>query len=127
MSSQITCLVRTSSRGQNLLAAHPSIILVAGTLDDGAIIEEEASKADLVLHFASSDHVGAAQAIKRGMSKGSGGVLIHTSGTDVLISGGDANREGAGIKVYDDWENIRECLSFPGKPQSDMTSETTYS
>ncbi len=89
--------------------------MATGTLDDSAIIEEEASKADLVLHFASCDHVGAAQAIKKGMAKGSGGILIYTSGTDILLPvGHEIGLKDTEIKVYDDWDNIKECLSFPG-------------
>lgn len=56
-----------------------------------------------------------AEAIKRGLEKGKGGVWIHTSGTDVTLPTGPEKdkilKEG---KVYDDWEGIEECLTFPG-------------
>lgn len=83
-------------------------------------MEEEASKADIILHFASSDHVGAATAIKKGLERGKGGYWIHTSGTDVLLNPKvfeGVLQEGGGegeVKVYDDWENINELLVFSG-------------
>jgi hypothetical protein len=72
-----------------------------------------------VLHFASSDHVGAAKAIKAGLEKGKGGYWIHTSGTDILLkpellSGKGVEQGVSDVKVYDDWEGIREVISFPG-------------
>ncbi|PVH81839.1 NAD(P)-binding protein [Cadophora sp. DSE1049] len=112
----ITCLARSTTRGAALLAAYPKIRVVYGDLNDSAIIEEEASKADIVLHFASSDHVGAASAIKRGMEKGVGGYWIHTSGTDILLNpkilGGGRDDDGE-VKVYDDWDHVEELVSFP--------------
>ena len=91
--------------------------MVYGDLEDGATLEEEASKADIVLHFASSDHVGAASSIKQGMEKGAGGYWIHTSGTDILLNpkilSGGRDDDGE-VKVYNDWENVEELMSFPG-------------
>ncbi|KAH9213938.1 hypothetical protein DL95DRAFT_505012 [Leptodontidium sp. 2 PMI_412] len=112
----ITCLARSPSRGAALSAAYPKITVVYGDLNDSEIIEEESSKADIVLHFASSDHVGAASAIKRGMEKGVGGYWIHTSGTDILLNpkilGGGRDDDGE-VKVYDDWDNVGELFAFP--------------
>lgn len=117
----ITCLVRSESRAASLSAAYPKLRLVYGTLEDSSILEEEASKAEIVLHWASSDHVGAAQAIKKGLEKGRGGVWIHTSGTDVLLNPkifrGEKEKpeDVREVKVYDDWENERELIAFPGE------------
>lgn len=118
--SNITCLVRTPSRGDTLSSAYPKIKVVYGTLDDEQILEEEASKADIVLHWASSDHVGAANAIKKGLESGNGGYWIHTSGTDILLNpellkGKRDTAEVSEIKVYDDWDNIKEVITLPGK------------
>ena len=119
MESHITCLVRSSSRGISLSSAYPSLKLVTGTLEDSQVLEDQAARADILLHFASSDHVGAALAIKKGLEKGKGGYWIHTSGTDILLKpellNGKRLEEGVSeVKVYDDWGQIREVISFPG-------------
>jgi hypothetical protein len=119
--SSITCLARSPSRGAELSSAYPNLKLVYGTLDDSQILEKEASKADIVLHWASSDHVGAASAIKRGLEKRNGGYWIHTSGTNILLNPKilagyqDKFEEGDQVKLYDDWKNVAEVMSFPGK------------
>jgi len=87
---------------------------VTGTLEDSDLLEEEASQADIILHFASSDHVGAAQAIKKGLERGAGGIWIHTSGTDILIPNGEKEGARQDVKTFDDWENIQELFAFPG-------------
>lgn len=116
--------MRSPSRGAGLSSAYPNIKVVYGTLDDGQILEEEASKADIVLHWASSDHVGAASAIKRGLERGVGGYWIHISGTDILLNPEilaghkDKLENGNQVKIYDDWENVAEVMSFPGKNKS---------
>lgn len=78
------------------------------------MIEAEAAKADVVLHFASCDHVGAALAIKRGLKKGKGGIWIHTSGTDILLPPGEKGGLEGEQKVYDDWDGVSDCLALPG-------------
>ncbi|KAG0049498.1 hypothetical protein BGZ83_005718 [Gryganskiella cystojenkinii] len=67
---------------------------VIGSLDDVKLLEEEASKADVVLDFADADHLPAIQAFIRGLShrpRPQDGrrrpILIHTSGTGVLLDG----------------------------------------
>lgn len=73
-----------------------------------------------MLHWASSDHVGAANAIKTGLERGNGGYWIHTSGTDILLGpsllqGNKETAEIGEVKVYDDWDNIKEIITLPGK------------
>ncbi|KAF9575540.1 hypothetical protein BGW38_008211, partial [Lunasporangiospora selenospora] len=65
---------------------------VIGSLDDVDIIQREATNADVVLHFADADHFPAIKAILQGLSERSVGdqrrkrpILIHTSGTGVLL------------------------------------------
>lgn len=84
--------------------------LVYGTLDDAEVLENEAAQAEIVLHFASSDHVGAAEAISRGLKK-SGGYWIHTSGTDILLLQPSESHED--VKTFDDWDGIKQCTSRP--------------
>lgn len=109
--ASITCLVRDQARGNSLKASYPSVRLVYGTLDDADILETEAAKAEIVLHFASSDHVEAAEAIVRGLKK-SGGYWIHTSGTDILLLQPSEGHED--LVMFDDWNRIKHCTSRPG-------------
>ena len=70
-----------------------------------------------MLHFASSDHVGAAEAISRGLKNGRGGYWIHTSGTDILLL--QESEKHSGLKTFDDWDGVKECMSRPGmQPQA---------
>lgn len=80
-------------------------------MDDTELLETEAAKADIVLHFASSDHVGAAEAIAKGLKRGSGGHWIHTSGTDILLL--QEGEEHTGPKIINDWDGVEECINRP--------------
>lgn len=66
--------MRTSRDLSTPLLAEPRFRLHTGTLEDSQVIEEEASKADIVLNWASSDHVSIMTTIKRGMERGNKGV-----------------------------------------------------
>lgn len=46
---EYTVLVRNSDKGAVVAAAYPKIRMAYGTLDDSAVLEEEASKADIVV------------------------------------------------------------------------------
>lgn len=107
----LKCLVRDQARGESLKIAYPNLQLVYGTLDDAEVLENEAANAEVVLHFASSDHVGAAEAISRGLKK-SGGYWIHTSGTDILLL--QPSEDQKVIKPFNDWDGIQQCTSRPG-------------
>ena len=109
--ASITCLARDQARGECLKATYPDARIVYGTLDDAKVLEKEAAKAEFVLHFASSDHVGAAEAISRGLKK-SGGYWIHTSGTDILLLQASEGHED--VKTFDDWDGIGQCTKRPG-------------
>ncbi len=56
---------------------------VIGTLDDGALLRDEAKAADAVVNAASSDHRGAVEALLAGLAN-SGKVLIHSSGSSII-------------------------------------------
>ena len=111
--TSITCLARDQARGKCLKTRFPDVQLVYGTLDDAKVLEDESAKAEIVLHFASSDHVGAAEAISRGL-KQSGGYWIHTSGTDLLLL--QPSEGHAGVVTFDDWDGVKQCTSRPGAP-----------
>ncbi len=56
---------------------------VIGSLDDAALLREEARAADAVVNAASSDHRGAIEALLAGLS-GSGKAFIHSSGSSIV-------------------------------------------
>ncbi|KAG6331882.1 hypothetical protein ID866_7208 [Astraeus odoratus] len=63
---------------------------VLGTYDDLELLQDEACKADIVITCVDSDNLPAAEAILKGLKKryektGTQPLLIHTSGTGVLI------------------------------------------
>ncbi|MCJ1400062.1 hypothetical protein MMC11_003265 [Xylographa trunciseda] len=114
----VTCLVRNSDKGAKVGSQYAKVRLVYGTLDDAEILEDEARKADIVLHCAHADHEVAARALVKGLLSHPGerpGYLIHTSGTGILLfkdleSGiyGEASPE-----IYDDWDGIKKVTSLP--------------
>ncbi|KAI9461371.1 hypothetical protein HD554DRAFT_2041450 [Boletus coccyginus] len=96
--SEITALVRDASKVP--LFASIAVKIVLGSYDDGALLERQASESDVVFACAHADHVGACEAILRGLKKrhevtGTVPVLIHTSGTGVLID------NAKGMYAYD--------------------------
>ncbi|KAL8826543.1 MAG: hypothetical protein Q9170_007361 [Blastenia crenularia] len=115
---QVAVLVRNSDKGAQVASQYPGVRLVYGDLDSTDILEREAKEANVVLHCAHADHVGAAEALTKGLaSHGSEnpGYLIHTSGTGILMFA-DMERQSYGessSKVYDDWDGIEEVTSLP--------------
>ncbi|KAI9461365.1 hypothetical protein HD554DRAFT_2223603 [Boletus coccyginus] len=79
--SEITALVRDASKVP--LFASIAVKTVVGSYDDGTLLERQASESDVVFACAHADHVGACEAILRGLKKrhevtGTVPVLIHT-------------------------------------------------
>lgn len=110
--TSLTCLVRNQARGESLNATYSDVRLVYGALDDVELLENEAAKAEIVVHFASSDHVGAAEAISKGLKKSGKKYWIHTSGTDVLLLQPSEDRQN--VKTFDDWDLVKQCTSRAG-------------
>ncbi|KAL8663730.1 MAG: hypothetical protein Q9202_003676 [Teloschistes flavicans] len=114
----VATLVRNSDKGAQVASQYPSIRLVYGDLDSAETLEEEARKADIVLHFANADHVGAAEALTRGLAahpSDSPGHIIHTSGTGILLFT-DLERQifgEASSKIYNDLDGVSEVTSLP--------------
>ncbi|QSZ34245.1 hypothetical protein DSL72_005835 [Monilinia vaccinii-corymbosi] len=118
---EYTVFVRDSDRAAPIAAAFPKVRFAYGTLDDAAIIEEEAAKADIVLHTAdASDHEIAARSIAKGLAKGHSkehpGYWLHLSGTGILCwkdmetqTYGEAPSE----EPYDDLEGVSRLTSLP--------------
>ncbi|KAN0086261.1 hypothetical protein V8E55_007395 [Tylopilus felleus] len=79
--SEITALVRNPAKVP--LLASIGVNTLFGTLDDSALLERQASKSDVVIACADSDHVGSCEAILRGLKKrhemtGTVSSFIHT-------------------------------------------------
>ncbi|WP_407519540.1 NAD-dependent epimerase/dehydratase family protein [Methylobacterium oryzisoli] len=74
-------LIRNADRAAEL-RAH-GIEPVIGVLDDSALLEAEACRADAVVNAADSDHRGAVEALLGGLA-GSGKRFIHTSGSSLV-------------------------------------------
>jgi uncharacterized protein YbjT (DUF2867 family) len=83
-------LTRTPGVVDTLAAA--GIAPVVGDLDDVPLLEREAKRADAVINTANSDHRGAVETLISAL-RGSGKILIHTSGTSVI--GDDAQGQSA--------------------------------
>jgi nucleoside-diphosphate-sugar epimerase len=74
-------LVRDKTKAQ-AVAAH-GIDPVIGTLDDAALLRDEAAASDGVVNAANSGHRGAVETLIAGLA-GSGKPLVHTSGTSII-------------------------------------------
>ncbi|KAL9059683.1 MAG: hypothetical protein Q9206_001363 [Seirophora lacunosa] len=115
---QVAALVRNSDKGAQIASQYPNIRLVYGDLDSAETLQEEARKADIVLHCANADHVVAAEALTTGLAAHAPenpGYIIHTSGTGVLMFA-DMEIKSFGessSKIYDDWEGVGEVTSIP--------------
>ena len=82
---RVTGLVRSAEQADELTAL--GITPVIGTLDDSALLADQARTADAVINAASSDHRGAVQALLDAL-RGSNKVFLHTSGSSIV---GDAS------------------------------------
>ncbi|CAZ79703.1 unnamed protein product [Tuber melanosporum] len=113
---EITALVRSPEKATAVTRKYPNVKTVSGELDSGSLIEEESSKADIVLHFADCDHVPSAKSIVAGLEKrATPSYLIHTSGSAILPDINLASEFGkaASDKIYDDIDNVQEITSLP--------------
>ncbi|WP_114968353.1 NAD-dependent epimerase/dehydratase family protein [Rhodoferax ferrireducens] len=70
---------------------------VMGSLDDFELLMEQASKSDAIINTANADHLAAVEALIAGL-KGTGKVLIHTSGSSII--GDDARGDFCSGAVY---------------------------
>jgi nucleoside-diphosphate-sugar epimerase len=91
---QVTGLVRNAQQADELKAL--GITAVIGTLDDSALLAEQARAADAVINAASSDHRGAVEALL-GALRGSNKVFLHTSGSSIV---GDASGGKSSDVIY---------------------------
>ncbi|KAF4822692.1 hypotheticall protein [Colletotrichum siamense] len=113
-----SALVRSQEKATILQEAFPNVRPVFGDLNSTDVLREEASTADIVLHFADCDHEESARAFIEGLKLHPAerpGWYIHTSGTGILtVEDGRANTCGTHrSKVYDDWDGVSELLNLP--------------
>ncbi|KAH6960344.1 hypothetical protein HG530_008182 [Fusarium avenaceum] len=80
----IAALVRGAAAAETIARAYPKVRTVVGDLDDSELVEQEASKASVVLNVASNKHISSLQAIHRGLQKRQSGYLIQISGASLL-------------------------------------------
>jgi len=115
--------VRDKEKGTKL--EKHGVRVVYGSLDDVAVIAEEAYKADVVLHTANADHMGSAKAIVEGLQKKfketkKKGTYIHTSGSGIVHVHTKGN--SASEKIYHD-DNTAEMNAIPvTNPHRDVDS-----
>ena len=113
----VTALVRTTDKGAQVASVYPTVKLVYGDLDSADVLEEQASKADIVLHFANADSKEGTASLIKGLQRSTKTEVfyIHTSGTGMLgVETVEKQVFGQELtKTYDDWENIDEMWKMP--------------
>ncbi|KAM3566518.1 hypothetical protein ARSEF4850_000562 [Beauveria asiatica] len=112
LASKTVALVRSEARAAQITAKYPAVVPLIADLDASDAIETAASQADVVLHLASSNHVGSAKAIVRGLGKSQSDspVWVQISGASVL-SGPEVAKHSygnAGAKEYSDLKDVAE-------------------
>jgi nucleoside-diphosphate-sugar epimerase len=90
----VTGLVRNAEQADELKTL--GITPVIGTLDDSALLADQARAADAVISAASSDHRGAVEALLDAL-RGSNKVFLHTSGSSIV---GDASGGKSSEVIY---------------------------
>jgi nucleoside-diphosphate-sugar epimerase len=118
---EFSALIRTEAKAKYVRELYPNVRIVIGGLDDADKIEKEAAWADIVLHTAdSSDHVGAANAIARGLVQGHSpdrpGYWLHTGGTGILTYFDSDVHKVHGEhndKVFNDYTGVSELTNLP--------------
>lgn len=104
--SEFTLLVRSAAKAEKLeQAGYDNIRVLRGSLEDTDKIAAQAAKSDIVVHTADADDLGSAKAILAGLKKrkeetGRVPILIHTSGTGVLVEKAEGAYESK--TIYDD-------------------------
>ncbi|TQV95339.1 hypothetical protein V2A60_009628 [Cordyceps javanica] len=112
LASKTVALVRSEARAAQITAKYPAVVPLIADLDASDAIETAASQADVVLHLASSNHVGSANAIAQGLGKSQSKspVWIQISGASVLSGQeiADHSYGNASSRVYNDVKDVDE-------------------
>ncbi|EPS45536.1 hypothetical protein H072_434 [Dactylellina haptotyla CBS 200.50] len=120
-SLNITALVRTDAKADQLKAAHPTVKTVLGDLDSSDTLTALAAQHDIIITAANSDHPEHITAIYEGMAQNKSGkptYLIHTSGTGITLDtslkhAGEAVQSEISDKNWDDVADYTELVNFP--------------
>ncbi|GKZ59384.1 hypothetical protein AnigIFM49718_005260 [Aspergillus niger] len=120
-SLEYSALIRSEEKAKRVREAYPNIRTVIGSLDDSEVLAREAAWADIVLHTAdASDHVGAANAIAKGMIEGHSperpGYWLHTGGTGILTYFDSEVKKVHGEhddKEFNDDKGVDELVNLP--------------
>ncbi|KAL4881756.1 hypothetical protein BJY04DRAFT_217823 [Aspergillus karnatakaensis] len=120
---EFSALIRTEEKAKYVKDLYPNVRAVIGDLEDSEKIEKEAAWADVVLHTAdASDHVGAANAIAKGLIAGHSserpGYWLHTGGTGILTYFDSEVKKVHGEhddKVFNDLEGVSELTNLPAE------------
>jgi len=109
----ITVLLRSDGKAEGFKKL--GLKTVKGSLDDVEMLEKLASEHDVVFQTADADHVKGTNAILRGFKSryqktGVAPILIHTSGTGILVDTAGGEYEGA--EIYSDL-NIPKIEGLP--------------
>ncbi len=102
----VSGLVRSEPSADKVRAL--GIEAVFGTLDDAAVLEDAAGRADLVVNAANADHEPAARALLRAL-EGSGKTFIHTSGSSIV------GTQSAGQRVDDVYDEETPLTPSPAR------------
>ncbi|KAE8332464.1 hypothetical protein BDV39DRAFT_189097 [Aspergillus sergii] len=126
---QIVGLVRDPTKACVVKEYYPFVEVVLGTLDDTKIIETESERANVVLNFADCDHLPAAEAIIRGLSRRKEpGYVLHTSGAKIIAWEMESQPKTWGEYIprpYDDMEGVKKLTSLVSSdsPDDDLLPE----
>jgi len=126
----IRALVRDQTRA-DVLTAEAKVETVVADLDSPAL-PDIASQFDVVLHLANSDHVAGVKAIIAGLEKraatspGQKPILIHTSGTAVLLDVENQDKGNVkGDKIYRD-DDLAAYHSLPATQPHKNVDEIVF-
>ncbi|KAI9034771.1 uncharacterized protein KD926_005595 [Aspergillus affinis] len=110
---EYTALLRDSAKADQVTKAYPDVRVVHGDLDATSLIEEEARRADIVIHAANNKHIKSVEAICRGLSasgRNKNGIWLQVSGA-ALLSIADIEKKTFGEfseKIYSDLDGAEE-------------------
>ncbi|KAF8623606.1 hypothetical protein AX17_007309 [Amanita inopinata Kibby_2008] len=114
---QFTAIARSPEKAEKLKQL--GVTTSVGSFTDSALLEQLASKADVVISMADADDLGAARAILKGLKAKYEAtkvlpILIHTSGTGVLSD------NAAGMFATDDIYSDKDVEKFEKLPPTQM-------
>ncbi|KAG9229824.1 hypothetical protein BJ875DRAFT_176752 [Amylocarpus encephaloides] len=110
----IVTLVRNDQQKKIMLDTYPKVEVVIGDLDNKEVLLAEASKADVILQVASSDHIPGVETIIEGASRRrpTPAYVIHVGGTGMLHEVPNGYGQPS-EKVYHDMADLTEITSLP--------------